>query len=50
VWRVATSGDFSDSLHTISTEWSLADVVDANTVLDSLDEARERARAEQERR
>lgn len=40
VHRVAVAGYYHDSLHTIMTSWSLADVVDANEVCDALDEAR----------
>lgn len=43
VHRVATSGRYHDALHTILTEWSLADVMDANAILDALDDAAERA-------
>lgn len=39
VWRVAASERFSDALHTIETEWSLAMVADANDVLDAFDDA-----------
>lgn len=39
VWRVATSGRFGDSLHTILNEWTLAGVYAANGVLDALEEA-----------
>jgi len=34
---------YSDSLHTILTEWSIANVCDANDVLDALDDAEARA-------
>jgi len=34
---------YSDSLHVILTEWSLADVCDANDVLDALEDAEARA-------
>ncbi len=37
--RVAISGRYNDSLHTISTEWSLADVWDAIELLDVIDAA-----------
>jgi len=40
----------SDSYDTITTRWSLAEVVDANLILDGVEELRERQRAEQERR
>jgi hypothetical protein len=42
---VATSGKYTDSLHTILTEWSLMDVQEANAVLDAFDDAAERAHA-----
>lgn len=41
--RVATSGRYHDSLHVISTEWSLLDVWQANDVIDALAEAEVRA-------
>lgn len=43
VHRVATSGHYRDSLHTILTEWSLADVAIANAVIDGLEDAAEAA-------
>jgi hypothetical protein len=43
VHRVATSGRYQDSLHTILTEWSIADVWDANDVLDAMEDAERRA-------
>ena len=43
VHRVATSRRYADSLHVILTEWSLADVWDANAVLDALEDAEARA-------
>lgn len=46
VHRVATSGRYNDSLHTILTEWGLADLHDANAMLDALDEARSRPQRE----
>lgn len=46
VWRVATSGRFSDSLHAILHEWTLADVYAANLVIDALAEAEDRAAKE----
>lgn len=42
--RIATSGRYQDALHVILTEWTLADVWDANAVLDAI----ERALAERE--
>lgn len=42
VHRVALS-EYGDSLEVVSTRWSLADVVDANLVLDAMDDARARA-------
>lgn len=44
VYRVATSGRFNDSLHTIVTEWGLTDVWDANAYLDALEDAQAAAR------
>jgi hypothetical protein len=41
VHRVAVSGRYADPLHTILTAWTLADVLDANDVLDALDAASE---------
>lgn len=38
--RVAVSGHYHDSLHTILTAWTLADIIDANDVCDALDDAR----------
>ena len=46
VWRVATSGRFGDSLHTILNEWTLAQVYAANQVIDALSVAEERASKE----
>jgi hypothetical protein len=40
--RVATSGRYHDSLHIISTEWSVADVYDANDLIDALAAAEEK--------
>lgn len=37
--RVATSGRYHDSLDTIATRWSLADLFDAHDVLDALEDA-----------
>lgn len=45
VHRIATSRRYTDSLHTILTAWTLADVCDANLVLDALEDAEARARA-----
>lgn len=45
VWRVATSGRFGDSLHTILNEWTLADVYAANQVIDALTDAEAEAEA-----
>lgn len=42
VHRIAVS-DYHESLHVILARWSLADVVDANLVLDGLDAARRKA-------
>lgn len=44
--RIATSRRYSDSLHTIETEWSVEDVMLANEVLDALEDAEIRARPE----
>jgi hypothetical protein len=41
VHRVATAGRYTDTLHTILTEWSLADVYAANAVIDALAAAEE---------
>lgn len=46
VWRVASSGRFGDSLHTILTEWTLADVYAANLVIDALSAAEQEASRE----
>ena len=46
VWRVAFSGRFSDSLHTILHEWTLADVYAANQIIDALLDAEARAQKE----
>lgn len=43
---MATSRRYSDSLHTILTEWSLADVYAANAVIDALEDAEARAHKE----
>lgn len=40
IHRVAVSGYYHDSLDTIATRWSLADIVDAHDVIDALDAAR----------
>lgn len=42
VHRVAISGYYRDPLHTILTEWSLADVADAWCVCEAMDAARQR--------
>lgn len=42
VWRVASSGRFGDSLHTILSEWTLADVYAANQIIDALLDAEAR--------
>lgn len=34
--RVATSGRYHDSLHVISTEWTIEDVFAANDLIDAL--------------
>lgn len=46
VWRVASSGRFGDSLYTILTEWTLADVYAANQVIDALSAAEQEATRE----
>lgn len=46
VWRVASSGRFGDSLHTILTAWTLDEVYAANLVIDALTEAEHRASQE----
>jgi hypothetical protein len=43
VHRVAISGYYRDALHTILTEWSLADVADAWCVCEAMDAAKARA-------
>lgn len=43
VHRVAVSGHYHDSLHTILTQWSLADLVDAHVICDELDRAQAEA-------
>lgn len=47
--RIATSGRYHDSLHAISTEWSLVDVWQANDVIDALADAEARAHAKERR-
>ena len=37
--RIATSGQYTDSLHTIETEWSYVDVILVNRFLDAREEA-----------
>ncbi|HSN27243.1 MAG TPA: hypothetical protein VLT45_13200 [Kofleriaceae bacterium] len=37
IHRIATSQRYTDPLHVIETEWTLADVWDANDVLDELE-------------
>ena len=37
--RIATSGKYTDPLHTIETEWSYVDVVLANRFLDAWEDA-----------
>lgn len=44
VHRVATSGRYHDSWHTIMNDWTIADVFDACDVIDALDDAEQRAR------
>ena len=44
VHRVATSRRYTDPLAVILTQWSLPDVVEANLVLDALEDAEARAR------
>lgn len=44
--RVATSRRYTDPLHTILTEWSLADVWTANAVLDAIEDAERRQQEE----
>lgn len=48
VHRVATSGYYRDSLVEIMTQWSLADVINANGVIDAYEDAKARA-AEEDR-
>lgn len=43
---MAVARRYSDSLHTIVTEWSIDDVITANEVLDALDDAADRAEKE----
>jgi hypothetical protein len=38
--RIATSGRYHDSLHTILTEWGLPDIRLANELLDAFEDAR----------
>jgi len=40
VHRIATSGYYRDSLVEIMTRWSLSDVVDANEVIDALEDVK----------
>jgi hypothetical protein len=49
VHRIATSRRYTDSLHTILTEWSLEQVLEANDVLDAIEDAERRAWEEQQR-
>jgi len=44
IHRVAVSRRYSDSLHVIETEWSLADVWRANAVLDAIEDAEQEQR------
>lgn len=44
IHRVATSGHYRDPLHTIVTQWSLADVMQANAVIDAIEAAVRKAR------
>lgn len=46
VWRVASSGRFGDSLHTILNEWTLTNVYEANQIIDALLDAEARAAQE----
>lgn len=46
VWRVASSGRFGDSLHTILTAWTLDEVYAANQIIDALLDAEARAAQE----
>lgn len=48
VHRVATSGYYRDSFVEIMTQWSLADVINANDVIDAYEDAKARA-AEEDR-
>jgi hypothetical protein len=41
IHRVAVSGKYRDPLHTIETEWSFQDLLDANDVLDAIEDAEE---------
>ena len=41
--RVATSGYYHDSFHTIMTCWSLRDVIDANELIDAYEDAKAEA-------
>jgi hypothetical protein len=41
VHRIAVSRRYSDSLHTILNHWDLQMLLDANAILDSLEDAEE---------
>jgi hypothetical protein len=48
--RIATSGHYHDGLHTIETEWSLADVFEANEVIDAIEHAQAEAMRQRTKR
>jgi hypothetical protein len=48
VHRIAVSGRYTDPLHTLLTEWSLGDVLDANEMLDALEDAQAAAAQSEE--
>jgi hypothetical protein len=45
IWRIATHPRIRDSLHTIQTDWSLDDLMQAHDVVDALEDAESRAHA-----
>lgn len=44
--RIATSGLYQDSFHTLCTEWTLLDVLNANDVINAIEAARAEAQKE----
>jgi hypothetical protein len=46
VWRIATSEDYRDSYADIMDRWELSDLQSAHMLLDAIESARARARAQ----